>query len=209
MKRGYKRLNQKGTSLVELLVALAIGSIVILAAFLLVQQSVKAYTKQTEMARIQNNANIAMNQICDNIMEADEVSIFNYTNGNVSFATKNNLVYLYDQSKSCIYLSDKFNPTEDEESLVCEEVKSFSVKISSFGIQKNSTINPELITGLNNPVQLRVYLTLNHGEITRSVHRKVCLRNMISDMTLMKVDTQTKVNLINSFENTLNDYIEY
>ena len=55
--------NNKGFSLVELMIALAISGIVMTALVLLVVQSVNCYGKQTALAQIQSDVDVSLNQI--------------------------------------------------------------------------------------------------------------------------------------------------
>ena len=48
--------DNKGFSLVELLIAIAISSIVLMALVMLITQAVRSYTKQTALAQIQSDA---------------------------------------------------------------------------------------------------------------------------------------------------------
>lgn len=79
--------NNKGFSLVELLIAMAVSSIVLTALVLLVAQSVKSYSKQTSLAQIQSDADVVLNQISKSILEADCIYI-DKTDSYVKFYTK-------------------------------------------------------------------------------------------------------------------------
>ena len=67
--------DNKGFSLVELLIAIAISGIVLTALVLLITQSVKSYGRQTALAQIQSDADISLNQIQKNVMEANEIKV--------------------------------------------------------------------------------------------------------------------------------------
>ena len=60
--------DNKGFSLVELLIAIAISSIVLMALVMLITQAVRSYTKQTALAQIQSDADISLNQMSKNIL---------------------------------------------------------------------------------------------------------------------------------------------
>ena len=68
--------NNKGFSLVELLIALAVGGIVLSALTMLIQNSVHTFTKQTVSAQLQSDADIALNQIENDVMEADMLIMY-------------------------------------------------------------------------------------------------------------------------------------
>ena len=70
------KLNNKGFSLVEMLIALTIGGIVLSALVVLIQSSVHNFTKQTAQAQLQSDADIALNQVENDIMEADMLIMY-------------------------------------------------------------------------------------------------------------------------------------
>ena len=78
--------DNKGFSLVELLIAITISSIVLMALVMLITQAVRSYTKQTALAQIQSDADISLNQMSKNILEATEIKI-EKLNGDVTIYT--------------------------------------------------------------------------------------------------------------------------
>ena len=72
--------NNKGFSLVELLIAIAVSSIVLSALVTLIVQAVRSYSKQTALAQVQSDADISLNQISKNILEANEIQLVKTTN---------------------------------------------------------------------------------------------------------------------------------
>ena len=75
--------NNKGFSLVELMIALAISGIVMTALVLLVVQSVNGYGKQTALAQIQSDVDVSLNQISKNVLEADLIKLIKTDDGNI------------------------------------------------------------------------------------------------------------------------------
>ena len=134
--------DNKGFSLVELLIAIAISSIVLMALVMLITQAVRSYTKQTALAQIQSDADISLNQMSKNILEATEIKI-EKLNGDVTIYTnkviekKNNVEvgiewgYYYDSSTQQLWYT---NSNKSEMSLVCDNVTSFDVRISKDSI---------------------------------------------------------------------------
>ena len=89
--------NNAGISLVEVLAAMAIGAIVLTALIMLVSGGVQSYRKQTVMARLQNDANIALNQMSDKIMEANMVTMSNRSDGVTEYIKlQEDIYYIYD-----------------------------------------------------------------------------------------------------------------
>lgn len=65
--------NNKGMTLMELLVAFAISSIVLTALSYFIFTAIRMYNKNTASVDLQNEAQTALNQIVDNVMEADGI----------------------------------------------------------------------------------------------------------------------------------------
>lgn len=74
--------NNKGFSLVELLVALAVSSIVLTALGYMIITGLKLYGRNNAHVEVQSEAQTAMNLILDNIMESKGVCIVNPPSGN-------------------------------------------------------------------------------------------------------------------------------
>ena len=77
--------NNKGFSLVELMIALAISGIVMTALVLLVVQSVNGYGKQTALAQIQSDVDVSLNQISKNYFLNHTLSMNHHYNNSGLF----------------------------------------------------------------------------------------------------------------------------
>ena len=177
--KGLKN-NQKGFSLIELLVSLAVGSIVIAAVLALVTQATKGYRIQTETAQLQNDANIAMTQIEKNVMEGNVmyVGVDTGSSGNTEYMVSMDqaggaadIVYYYDNDK--LYIQQDVDGAN--RSVVCENVKSFRVRISTDAVN----VDGSTMKSVNRPIQVEVYMKLEKNGITRENTKKINMRNNI------------------------------
>lgn len=189
--------DNKGFSLVELLIAIAISGIVLTALVLLITQSVKSYGRQTALAQIQSDADISLNQIQKNVMEANEIKVKKsvkpsgsfdvelYTtrtteeqidaSGNKKTVTLSEWGYYYDSEKKELYYSDDtLNP--DQMSLVCDNVSHFDVIINEDGIKWDNT----KITSIVKKPQIIVSFTISRMGRERTVVRQYSTRNTIN-----------------------------
>ena len=189
--------DNKGFSLVELLIAIAISGIVLTALVLLITQSVKSYGRQTAWAQIQSDADISLNQIQKNVMEANEIKVKKsvkpsgsfdvelYTtrtteeqidaSGNKKTVTLSEWGYYYDSEKKELYYSDDtLNP--DQMSLVCDNVSHFDVIINEDGIKWDNT----KITSIVKKPQIIVSITISRMGRERTVVRQYSTRNTIN-----------------------------
>lgn len=192
MKRMKDRLNNRGISLVELLVALAVGAIVISALTVLITQGIKQYNKHTVMTQLQEDADIALNNISNSVMEANFIVISN-SNVNTTFQTSssarggNNVVYQH--KDGCLYMGTSVADS-DSMGLLCKNVKEFKIDVVSTSLKtqavnETGTIQHKVL-GINNPVQLKVTIKLEFNGITREASRVSSVRNRLSsaDMTM-------------------------
>ena len=189
--------DNKGFSLVELLIAIAISGIVLTALVLLITQSVKSYGRQTALAQIQSDADISLNQIQKNVMEANEIKVKKsvkpsgsfdvelYTtrtteeqidaSGNKKTVTLSEWGYYYDSEKKELYYSDDtLNP--DQMSLVCDNVSHFDVIINEDGIKWDNA----KITSIVKKPQIIVSITISRMGRERTVERQYSTRNTIN-----------------------------
>jgi len=206
------RKNNKGFSLVELLIALAVSSIVLGALLVLISQAVQSYTKQTAISQLMNEVDLTLNQVGVEIMESKGLYIkYNSSEsedldgalvGNYSIYVDNinpekdldgnaNVDKL-DKTKLCGYVlgSDNVLYYIDEDggkSEVCDHVKAFTVKVDkdSFDLDSdNITINK-----IDKNVRVIVEITIERFNITRTVKRTYRSRNDISSSIYLEALT--------------------
>lgn len=190
--------DNKGFSLVELLIAIAISSIVLMALVMLITQAVRSYTKQTALAQIQSDADISLNQMSKNILEATEIRIEKLNNGDVTIYTnkviekKNNVEvgiewgYYYESSTQQLWYT---NSNKSEMSLVCDNVTSFDVRISKDSIE----LDTATIKSIDRNPQIVISLGLQRMNEKRIVSRTFSTRNQLNDnITLGKSITSVE-----------------
>lgn len=200
MRRQYNRIimrHNKGVSLVEILVAFAVGMIVLSALTILIQQSVKGYQTQTTTAQLQNDGSITISQMEESVMGAEQIAIYT-ENGEQSesanteyFMTRENTVYRYDSQTKRLYLANGISGESGySESLLCENVMAFHVKLFSSSIlYEASTIDGhQMVNGINKPVRVEISITLGKNQVTRQVSKEINVRNKISKIALKLAD---------------------
>ena len=95
-----KRLNNKGLSLVELLISIAIFSIVMVAMFTMLSTATRSYNKNRAEAQAQNEAQSLMAQL-ENIIQDATQGVYVKTND--VFAPNNKMVVCYDDYYSMLW----------------------------------------------------------------------------------------------------------
>ena len=204
------KINNKGITLVELLIAMVIGAIVISAVIILLNNGINSYSRQTITAQLQNDANITLNQMTDAIMEANCIDIYNVISGTgdtPKFITKRDThgnvcyVYSYDSANKNLYVGTTIFTTDySKAAMLCKNVTSFKVQILNSSV-KTEEVNDtneagdvfitQKIIGINNPIQIKVTLKLSYNGITREVSRVTSLRNEIKDVADFAIQNKT------------------
>lgn len=192
MRKRKNKGNNKGLSLIELLVALAVGVIVMSALTILMTQGINQYNKMTVMTQLQEDANIALNNISNSIMEANFVTISNsktnatFQTGSATMGGKN---VIYEHKNGMLYVGENVADS-DTMGLLCKNVKEFKIDVVSTSFKTvavdNAGVTEHKVAGINNPVQIKVTLKLEFNGVTREVSRVAAIRNRLSadNMTL-------------------------
>ena len=205
------QLNNAGFSLIELLVAVAVGSIVLAALSALLTQSVKGFNSQTTLSRLQNDASITMSQIEQSVMEATTLQISKVAgaegNEMIKLMTKDKpedgqVVYIYDRSEGKIYLAASI--MEDMGSLVCENVTSMDVSIMKDSVVTSGTDSAEIIQEIGENVRVHVTCTLTSSNKTRTVSKTIGIRNSIEEIKL-GIKTGAGQSMVSAVSQRIND----
>lgn len=194
--------NDKGFSLVELLVALAIASIVLVALFALISNSTRSFRKQTISAQLQNDADITLNQLETDILQTRKLNISKVNNSSgdltrevltLATATKDPSTgsetispfsYEYRSSDKTIYL---VNGTL--ESVVCQNVDEVKIELDG---TKDSANNDNLADADKTKFYgVKITIKLSNMNETREVTRVVYTRNALTD-SMFSNDTTTE-----------------
>lgn len=193
----FSKLNKNGGfTLIELLVALAVSAIVLSAVIALVSTGTIQYKNQTTMAKIQEDANVALNQISDAVMEAVYVSVSNSeteTGNTTFFQVNDSLSYIYDTNKDVLYARTKVDGSEIN-SVLCENVRKFRVQIMDSSVEKDVSVDADgnivvnSIIAVNNPVQVKVSIEVEKDKYERSISRTTGVRNRVDTLTLQGFD---------------------
>lgn len=206
-----RKHNNKGFSLVELLIALTVGGIVLSALTVLIQSSVRNFTKQTVSAQLQSDADIVLNQIENDIMEADMLVMYHNSDASSSYdfyLTRYSEVdnsryygYIWDKTNKILYYSNDFYPLGENPlntanvSVACEHVEDFSIKLNKRCVSEEEVEQPTASLGdpvkkrkvvvITPNIKVKAYIKLSSQSVGREVTREISLRNSLygKDMT--------------------------
>lgn len=176
--------NNAGVTLIEMLVALAVSSIVMVAAMVLLTNGISSYRTQTITAQIQENADLALTHISDAILEAKVVNVDmadSETGSTKAFYVEKDQEYgyKYDRDSKTLYVVTKDASGNFIESVLCTGVTYFKLQMLSASVEvddKDGDGEDEIVD-VNETVQLKVTIEVEESDITRRAARVTGIRN--------------------------------
>ena len=147
-KQNQLMKDNQGFSLLEMIIALAISSMIILACYSFISTGTKSYYSTRNLAKAQQEMMIANNFISDVVMEADILSLKFRDDSNVAALYTNKYILYFDKSTKnfCMYTADEEANlgTEIEDQLITDCMDSFVVSCERPKINDSDiSLNPE------------------------------------------------------------------
>ena len=177
-----------GLSLIELLVSVAISSIVILMVMSIIVNSYNNYNINNNKANAQNEINQAMNRVGDCIMEAKALTMESESSVKTSIIDEGEFVdsvgktIEYDSDNEVLYITHQTSlPTNKSPYMVASDVKSFSISIDSecFNIADDGTF-----IGYKNPIKVNVSMTIDKRHRRVSYTQSYYIRDKLTTVTV-------------------------
>lgn len=196
LKKGKKH-NNKGFTLTEVLVALAVSSVVITIVIAFISQGSRFYKTQSNTINLQNELQETSNVITDALQEATYLKIASGNNalsvytGSYKIVAGKKLfinekgssryilrdgsgIYIYDKADTQ-YITDKDKPGYR----YSNNIEAITVSINDKC--KTKVGNSKVIT---QPVMLDVYIKVTHNDTSRFENKTITLRNKISSLEI-------------------------
>lgn len=196
LKKGKKH-NNKGFTLIEVLVALAVSSVVITIVIAFISQGSRFYKTQSNTINLQNELQETSNVITDALQEATYLKIASNNNalsvytGSYKIVEGKKLfinekgssryilrdgsgIYIYDKADTQ-YITDKDKPGYR----YSNNIEAITVSINDKC--KTKVGNSKVIT---QPVMLDVYIKVTHNDTSRFENKTITLRNKISSLEI-------------------------
>lgn len=160
------RLKNKGYTLVELLLSIAVFSIVMVGIASIMSSTLKAYSNANIDVSVQEDCQIAANQIEELLCDAKTISAYDATYG-WRFNDGANKSIIYDGSKVClrVYVGAGYN-----EYTIADHVTDFSLD----NWKDSSDVTSSTEKAYN---QVVVNMTMNNNGTTYSLKRNIYFRN--------------------------------
>lgn len=196
-------MKNRGFSLIELLVAVAIAGIILLMLSIMLVQGTKMFSGESDEVNIRNDYQIVRNQIEETIMEAKEIVIVEagedlviYT-GNVDTANNHltaegsgvttERIITFDKSEGKIYISSSYGQAVSEGNLLCSTVTEFGITISDKCMRDGSD-NPELGLYYVNPLSVDIVLKMAGQSNSVDSTMTVRVRNILEQVTIYETE---------------------
>ncbi len=161
----HTRLDNKGMSLFELIISMTISAIIIFMIVTFISAALRIFRKTNDDVNLQMEAQTAMNQIINVVMEAKEASDF-YQLGNIyrykidhpDVASNCDFALIYDADQQKIYLvtlaatsSEEYKTVtySETDNLLAEYVAEFSIENAQAGKNNIKKISMKLQLGNN------------------------------------------------------------
>lgn len=194
LKKGKKH-NNKGFTLIEVLVALAVSSVVITIVIAFISQGSRFYKTQSNTINLQNELQETSNVITDTLQEATYLSItsnrknlevytgsYKIVEGKKLFINEKGSsryilrdgsgIYIYDKADTQ-YITDKDKPGYR----YSNNIEAITVSINDKC--KTKVADSKVIT---QPVMLDVYIKVTHNDTSRFENKTITLRNKIQSL---------------------------
>ena len=193
-----KKRNNKGFSLVELLVALAVSATVITIVGSFITQGSKFYNKTGNSVNLQNELQEVSNIVCDTLQEAtyleiqknsSELKVFtgSYTNVNTidifdsvkGDKSRSRLIY-WDGSNVYVFDKASLNQITDND----KKGYRYSSYVTDISISVSEKCKSNNVDGYRQPLMLDVTITVSNKGTIRSETKNITLRNKITELRI-------------------------
>lgn len=209
-------MKNKGFTLIELVVAMGVGSIVLLMVSVMLVRGTSLFHEENDEVNVRNDYQIIRNQLDQALMEAkvliieeqgndEDKDIIIYT-GELDKSTREfsavskttEKIITYDIDKKTLYISSSYAEHKSEGNMISDTVEKFDIKLDPTCAKKETVAGVE-VTYYVNPLRVNITLELLHKKSDISSKYTVNLRNKIKET--VKYITAGETELLNSATN--------
>lgn len=209
-------MKNKGFTLMELIVAMAVGSIVLLMVSVMLVRGTSLFRTENNEVNTRNDYQIVRNQIDQAIMEAkgliiehqdsgEGVDIIIYT-GEINKATRDfttpaadrttERVIYFDKSENSIHIKGSYSEANSEGNRVCDIVSDFTIAVDEGGRRQEIDSTGATVIYYVNPIRVNITLSLVQKQSFMNSSFAVNLRNRLKSISLYA--TASPMQLLNA-----------
>ena len=202
-------MKNKGFTLIELIVAMAVGSIVLLMVSVMLVRGTSIFRAENDEVNMRNDYQVVRNQIDQVIMEAKTLIIERRTNGDIliytgdiltgdidknrEFATSNittERIITYSKGTKSIYISSSYVDHTSEGNRICDIVESFNIELAESSkvevMNDDGTAVKEVY--YTNPLRVDITIGLTQKNSVMTSSFSVNMRNRLKGITMYTTD---------------------
>lgn len=200
-------MKNKGFTLIELVVAIAVGSIILLMVGVMLVRGTSIFRTENDEVNMRNDYQIVRNQIDQVLMEAKTLIIEERENGDLVIYTGDIItnkaeknrhfassditterIIAYEKEKKSLYISGSYDACMVEGNRICNIVKSFDIELDDVSKREeiDSATGKKTIYYVN-PMRVNVTLNLAQKQSDMASSYSVNLRNKLTSITIYKV----------------------
>jgi Type II secretory pathway, component PulJ len=175
----HARINNKGMSILELIISMTISAIVVFMIITFISAAFRVFRKTNDDVNLQMEAQTAMNQIVNIAMEAKEISepysignIARYKIDHLNVTGNSDYALIYDGNQQKLYLvtlsaasTDEYKTViySEKDNLLAEYVAEFLVKDAQAGKDSTKRIAIKLQLGSNDFLSTQTVCLRNYS----------------------------------------------
>ena len=204
-------MRNKGFSLIELIVAMGVGSIVLLIVGVMLVRGTGMFKSGNDEVNLRNDYQIIRNQLDEIMMEAKSLVVENRGEDKIVYTgaidvnregreftagtsqTTEKVIY-YDYSERCIYIAATYNALFNAEgkllegNKICENVVLFTVSLidADKKVEKDEAGNDRYY--YTNPVRINITLGLKNDSDDVTSSFSINLRNRLKEIAIYTTD---------------------
>lgn len=207
--------NNKGFSLIELLVAIGISGIVILMISFIMVQGTTLFKGENEVIDIQSEMQVVRNQISETLMGAKTIVVVKAKDGMVIYtgavegnsnelkanidstlSTERIITYVEGEDSNSLYISSSIVNATSEGNLISDCISDLKLEFDEgcavFGTGGN-------VINYLNPFSVNVGITIESGSHKSDIDMNVRVRNILKEVLVYNTESYTDV--IETIEN--------
>ena len=202
-------MNNKGFSLIELLIAIAVGTVILLMLSFMLVQGTSMFRTENDEINVSNDYQVVRNQISQVIMEAKSLTIVKEQNGDIVVytgevdLTTNKLsaegddsventvtterVLTFDKSEGKIYISNSYGTATAEGNIVCNIVTNFDISVNPdcLKVVSDGAVTESYYV---NPLNVNIVLELSGESNDVDTTMSVRVRNILRAVSVYKTE---------------------